>query len=377
MAPVIAALLLLLSARDARAQAAAMCVLPPNAVVKENCLLGRQSDFWAGDGEENGLTVSRAGASAGQLLRLTADMPAKGATVEIYRLGHYAAFGARLIARITPADGAKAIDIEWRVPSDALSGIYLARLSGRRREARAAFVVHEEPAPEDARPRRDVLVIVGGDGCAPRLRCVFSREQPLLRWLERNGFDAAYVDAAEAERDPRLLRRARVLATAADDSLWPAGLRAAVDAARAEGAALALLGGPGSADPAPEDGIQRPLVVAAAAADEPLWRHTEVAELAEGATASFPELAGPRLPAEAPKPTLERGAFFTRAARWVWGLDNRHDGGGREAARRAIRQATLNALVDLGAVPGALEPGLKPASAPPTARSRPRDGAGR
>lgn len=357
----IAALLLALPGA-ARAQGAAACVLPPNAVVKENCFIGRQSAFWDGGEDAPGL-LSESGASPGETLKVRADLPGRDASVEIYRLGYYAGFGARLISTLRPPEGAKTVDFDWRVPDDALSGIYVAVASAGRKHLRSSFVVRESTGA-----RRDVVVLVGGDACAPALRCLLSRELPLLRFLERNGFDAAYVDAGEAAIRPERLLSGRVIATAADDAAWNPAVAAAVAFAREAGAAAVFLGAPGSADPPAGEGYERPLTISVEP-EAPLWRGTDVADAVRAQACTFPELAGPRVSPVAPAPpSLEPpeegrgGCFRSRAARWVWGLDNRHEGGSGSAARRAIRQATLNAFTDLGAIPGALEPGLRASS---------------
>lgn len=357
-----ALILLLLAPARAGAQAAAACILPPNAVVRENCLLGRQSGFWAGAPGETALEASPGGAAPGETLRLASGVPARGARVEIYRLGYYAAFGARLISRLELPDADENAAFEWTVPPDALSGVYVARLEARGRRARGYFVVRPRG------PVRDVLVLVGGDGCKPELSCMLSREQPLVRWLERNGFDAAYLDAAAAAARPELLLGGRVLIAASDDVLWPPALAQAAEAARERGVESVFLGAPGSADPPAPEGYERALTLGRQEAAEPLWRDTQASELAARGTASFAELAGPRhdaagAPGFEPRSGGRGGLFRSGAARWVWGLDNKHEGGSGAAARREVRQATLNVLADFGVRPAALEPGLRPASA--------------
>lgn len=71
----------------------------------------------------------------------------------------------------------------------------------------------------------------------------FSAEYPLLRWLERNGYDTSYIAGVDTDRRGEILRQHRVFITAGHDTYWSAAQRRHIEAARDAGVHLAFLGG--------------------------------------------------------------------------------------------------------------------------------------
>ena len=334
----------------ARAQTAA-CVMPPDAVVAENCLVGPERLGWRGpDRGRAELLVSAPGAARGETVAFAWRAGLRAARLELYRLGFYAGARARLVALVSSPPEAPSTAV-WQVPAGAASGVYVARLKAKGRlfgsvSARAFFVVRDDGG------RSDLIFLV------PRapLSKLAIYAWPALRWLEANGYDVSYVSSADVAARPGLLLGHRaVIVPRARDELG-ARVRKALEAARQAGVSLAYLGGRASP---PCAALEIPL----AEGREPLWRDTRAAEPLDGRPARFRDLRG--CGRGAGRPRLEKGrgsalVFDAGSARWAWGLDNAHPGPAR-AADPALAQATVNFLADMGVEPGALRPGLKPA----------------
>ncbi|MFG3037830.1 N,N-dimethylformamidase beta subunit family domain-containing protein [Streptomyces sp. NPDC048330] len=178
--------------------AAAAPAVPPartgdNPVVRENRAPG--SGGWAiGDDETSGVDPARPeiegradrdSVAPGETLRLR--LSAAGATVSVYRVGHYG--GARARRLLTEAAAGTVWTLE--VPAAWVSGLHLAVLTtpaGRR--AHVHFVVREPARPSG------VLHVLSGDAGA---------EASVVRWLEEEGYDVTYAtrrDVREGRVDP-------------------------------------------------------------------------------------------------------------------------------------------------------------------------------
>ncbi|MFD3662176.1 N,N-dimethylformamidase beta subunit family domain-containing protein [Streptomyces sp. NPDC058659] len=156
-----------------------------NPVVRENRAPG--SDQWAvGCAETCGVDPARpqiAGradrdsVAPGETLRLRLSTP--GATVSVYRLGHYA--GARARHLLTETDTGTLWTL--KVPAEWVSGLHIAVLTtpdGYR--AHVPFVVRE-PARASG-----VLHVVSGEPGA---------DASVVRWLEEEGYDVTYATAGD------------------------------------------------------------------------------------------------------------------------------------------------------------------------------------
>ena len=67
-------------------------------------------------------------------------------------------------------------------------------------------------------------------------------EFPLVRFLERYGYDVAYTTDVDTDRDPSELLRHRLVMTAGHDEYWTKAMRDGFEAARTAGVNLAFMG---------------------------------------------------------------------------------------------------------------------------------------
>jgi hypothetical protein len=217
--------------------------------------------------------------------------PAARYRIELYRLGWYRGTGARFIACIPagchrdhkgkarryprPSPKTGLVRVAWpvtdtfRFPRSAVSGYFLARLvltSGRAR-GEVTYV----PLVLRALPSRRSKILVqasvntwqafnnwGGKSLfafnsthqVPANHVSFSRptgaplqwEMGLLRFLEREGYDVSYTTDVDTDRDPRELRRHRLVISSGYDEFWSKAMRDAFEAARDSGTNLAFIG---------------------------------------------------------------------------------------------------------------------------------------
>jgi hypothetical protein len=73
-------------------------------------------------------------------------------------------------------------------------------------------------------------------------RSPFVYELPLIRWLEREGFDLVYQTNVDTHRDPWSLTGPRMIVTAGHDEYWTREMRDAFDDAQRRGVSLAFMG---------------------------------------------------------------------------------------------------------------------------------------
>jgi hypothetical protein len=127
------------------------CLSPANKIVEENCKPGQPPTEWdvngAGDPEIQGFATDIS-VNVGETVsfKIRTDSPAY--RIDLYRLGYYGGSGARRVDTIEPSValpqaqpacltdeatrlydcGNWQVSASWRVPADAVSGIYVARL---------------------------------------------------------------------------------------------------------------------------------------------------------------------------------------------------------------------------------------------------------
>jgi hypothetical protein len=225
-------------------------------------------------------------------------VPAARYRVVVYRLGWYQGLGARRIGCLPSCTGDEQgspqavpapdpttgrLDAGWpvtdtfRVPPDAVSGYYLVEFvltTGPESGAAAlTYVVVRAPAGQAA---SDAVVQVpvntwqayndwGGKSLYDDLstngrranRVSFDRpydwhplpggqplewEYPLVRWLERSGYDVSYQTDVDTDADPASLLRHRLVITAGHGEYWSKTIRDAFQAARDSGGNLAFMG---------------------------------------------------------------------------------------------------------------------------------------
>jgi hypothetical protein len=274
-----------------------------NPVVAENQRPGSTPSAWdvrgSGDPTIQGFATDIS-VAAGSTVSFKIDTEAAGCVIEIFRLGYYQGKGARKVAEIPPDQvrarrqppgrtdpdtglldcGNWEISAAWEMPADAVSGVYIAKLT--RTDTRGAshipFVVRHDASTADilfqtsdttwqaynraggaslysgtpgerydtqTRARKvsyNRPFVTRGDDAGRSF--LFSTEYPAIRFLERNGYDVAYAAGVDTDRrGTRALRAHRVFLSVGHDEYWSAAARDHVRAARDAGVHLMFLSG--------------------------------------------------------------------------------------------------------------------------------------
>ena len=156
------------------------------------------------------------------------------------------------------------------MPSDAVSGIYLARPTrqdvGGDLASHIPFIVRDDDGGSDllvqtsdttwqAYNQYGGYSLYGGpQGHAhkvsynrpfttrdtPTEDWLFNAEYPMVRWLERNGYDVSYFTDVDSDRNGAEILEHNVFMSSGHDEYWSAGQRANVTAARDAGVDLAF-----------------------------------------------------------------------------------------------------------------------------------------
>jgi hypothetical protein len=289
----------LLAAAPANAQAP--CDPPVNEIACENSKPGTHSSDWqvsgAGDLSIQGFATQMS-VDQGSTIDFKVKTDATDYRVEIYRTGWYGGLGARLVDTVQPPAGLPqtqpscltelttglidcanwSVSATWQVPADAVSGVYIARLerADTGGASHITFVVRDDDGASDLIVQTSDTTwqaynSYGGmslynsspgtpwwsgrsykvsynrpltmrEGSSSR-SSYFGAEYPLVRWLERNGYDASYTSGVDtASRGQELLEH-RVFVSSGHDEYWSQEQRANVEAARAAGVNLAFFSG--------------------------------------------------------------------------------------------------------------------------------------
>lgn len=246
--------------------------------------------------------ASSASTSPGESLTLHVSTTSQRFDVEIFRVGWYGGRGARRIAEIRSLPGGRRdppspraadglLACAWPascrlgIGPDWVTGVYLARLTAAddRKQSYIPFIVRETEA------RRASLLFQcsvttwqaynnwGGkslydfnsDGGRRALRVSFDRpfasgpgaweglgagefltvahaprpsgwEYPMVRWLERHGYDLAYATNIDVHQDSALLVGRRALLIVGHDEYWSRAMRDRIEAARNRGTHLGI-----------------------------------------------------------------------------------------------------------------------------------------
>jgi N,N-dimethylformamidase beta subunit-like protein/uncharacterized protein DUF4082/Big-like domain-containing protein len=272
------------------------CDVPANEIVAENCKPGTPPAQWdvssAGSEAIQGFATDIS-VTQGSTVSFKIKTPATDYRLEIYRMGYYAGDGARRVGTVQPSAalpqaqpacasdastglvdcGNWSVSATWAVPADATSGIYFAKLV---REDATAGSSHVVFIVRDDDGRSDLLLqtsdttwqaynAYGGGNLysgAPAGRAykvsynrpfttrasspedwVFNSEYPMVRWLERNGYDVSYFTGVDSDRLGAELREHRAFLSVGHDEYWSGTQRANVEAARDAGTNLAFFSG--------------------------------------------------------------------------------------------------------------------------------------
>jgi hypothetical protein len=217
--------------------------------------------------------------------------------IDIYRLGYYGGAGARLwasnVSHANPARqpacltdpstllydcGNWALSATWATPSNAVSGVYIARLTATNGDAsHITFIVRNDSSTSDivyqtSDPTWEAYNSYGGSdfytGTAQignsQIRAykisynrpfatrgqtsgrdfLFSNEYPTIRFLERNGYDVSYVSGVDTDRyGATQLLKHKTFMSVGHDEYWSQAQRTNVENARDHGVNLMFLSG--------------------------------------------------------------------------------------------------------------------------------------
>ncbi|MGX7824059.1 DUF4082 domain-containing protein [Actinokineospora sp. 24-640] len=272
------------------------CDAPTNAIVCENSKPGTPKDNWFVEspyGSIEGFATATS-VQPGERLDFKIKTPSANYVVDIIRLGYYQGNGGRRQATLSPAVplpqtqpqcgydntsgmvdcGNWGVSASWFVPSTAVPGFYVANFI-RNDEAGASqfpFVVRNDSSTSDIvvqtsdqtwqaynkygdRPGiNEFNMYEGGFPGSPDGRAYkvsynrpyrnagtsnfLNAEYPLVRFLERNGYDVTYLSGVDVTRNPNLLKNHKVYVSSGHDEYANAVQRAGIEAARDAGTSL-------------------------------------------------------------------------------------------------------------------------------------------
>ena len=271
-----------------------------NPIATENALPGNPSSQWdisgAGDPTIQGFATEisvNKGSTVNFKINVTGTN--KNFSINIYRLGYYQGNGARLISNLgsftgvtqpSPSINASVGLVDcgnwsqsasWSVPSNAVSGIYIAKLtrSDNGGSSHIVFIVRDDASTADilfktsdatwhaynnyggygfyegstgnTAGRADKVSynrpfntrnLGGGD-------FLFNAEYPMLRWMERNGYDMTYATDVDMEKNVTTITpsKHRILLSVGHDEYWSLNERNTFENARNAGVHLAFFSG--------------------------------------------------------------------------------------------------------------------------------------
>ncbi|GIH12932.1 DUF4082 domain-containing protein [Rugosimonospora africana] len=269
----------------------------PNPIVCENAKDGTPESVWdihgSGDDTIQGFATDIS-VNIGQTINFKIKTDAPQYTIDIYRLGYYKGDGARYIDSVTPIAnvaehqpdnclfdpdteiydcGSWAVTASWPVPVTAVSGVYVATLkrTDNQGKSQITFIVrndasHSQMLFKTSDATWQAYNMYGGadfyhgfdNGRAYKLSYnrpfatrgdnsgrdfLFSNEYPMIRFLERNGYDVSYTTDVDADRYGSLIRNHNIFLSVGHDEYWSENERDNVEAARDAGVNLAFFSG--------------------------------------------------------------------------------------------------------------------------------------
>ncbi|WP_367138314.1 DUF4082 domain-containing protein [Saccharothrix sp. HUAS TT1] len=277
--------------------------MPLNAIAAENQQPGNPATEWDLGGTASTTIegfATRMSVNRGATVDFKINTDSADYRIDVYRLGYYGGLGARKVATIQrdapspqPAPGGDpaiglhdagnwSVTASWAVPADAVSGVYLAKLVRQDGVAGAShipFVVRDDGNQHDiAFQTSDTTwhayngwggasLYGGGATASPDGRAykvsynrpigtrdaiglyagpqdyVMSAEYAAIRWLERNGYDVAYLSGVDTGPGDVPLTPFKVFMSTGHDEYWSGEQRAHVEAARDAGVHLVFISG--------------------------------------------------------------------------------------------------------------------------------------
>lgn len=267
-----------------------------NPIVCENLKPGADPDEWdisgAGDDSIQGFATDIS-VDAGSSIAFKIDTDATAYSIDVYRTGWYQGKGARFIQSVPVTAtlpqrqdecisdattelydcGSWAVSASWSVPADAVSGVYIAKLTREDTggSSHIIFIVRDDDSHSDvvfqtSDPTWQAYNTYGGSdfyqgaangrsfkisynrpfatrGNDSGRDFYFSAEYATVRFLERNGYDMSYISGVDADRHGSLLLNHRVFLSVGHDEYWSGAQRTNVEAARDAGVNLQFLSG--------------------------------------------------------------------------------------------------------------------------------------
>lgn len=268
-----------------------------NKISCENSKPGTPRSEWddqwgAGDDSIQGFSTDIS-VNVGQRVDFKIDTDARAYDITVYRLGYYGGDGAREITTVSPSAtlpqtqpacitqastelydcGNWAVSASWNVPTTAVSGVYIAQL--RRRDtggsSHITFIVRDDSSHSDlvfqtSDTTWQAYNDYGGSsfyhgGANGRTYKAsynrpfttrtgttnhdffFATEYPMVRFLEKNGYDVSYIAGVDTDRRGSLLTNHKTFLSVGHDEYWSGAQRANVEAARDAGVNLMFLSG--------------------------------------------------------------------------------------------------------------------------------------
>jgi hypothetical protein len=284
---------------SASAQVVDPCAPVENPVVCENSKTGNPQSEWdvsgAGDSNIQGFATDIS-VDQGQTVHFKVDTTYSAYHLDIYRMGYYAGLGARKVATVSglaqdqaaclqdaPSGltdcGNWAESASWAVPADAVSGIYFAKLvrdGGASDGSHVFFIVRDDDGGSDLLFQTQDTTWqaynqyggkslyqsdTGGPGTNPARAykvsynrpltvrgptpedSPFNAEYPMVRWLERNGYDISYFTGVDSARFGSEILEHQAFLSVGHDEYWSGTQRTNVTAARDAGVDLAFFSG--------------------------------------------------------------------------------------------------------------------------------------
>jgi hypothetical protein len=300
VAAFVSLIVLALLAGPAAAAPGAPCDAPVDVIACENTRPGTPQDVWDITGDGNTTIqgfATRTSINHGEAIQFKVKTTAPGYRIEIYRIGYYGGNGARLVDTVQPSAaqpqsqpacltdattglvdcGNWEVSATWNSPAGAVSGVYVARLvrTDTGGESHMLFVVRDDERGSSVVVKTadetwtaynnygGVSLYAHGSGTswwsgrgfkvsynrpltmreAEPFSSFFSSEYPLIRWMERNGYDVSYIAGIDAARRPAELLEHDMLVSSGHDEYWSHEQRANVEAARDAGVNLAFFSG--------------------------------------------------------------------------------------------------------------------------------------
>jgi hypothetical protein len=273
-----------------------------NPIVTENSLPGNPYSEWGvPDFRDNRIAgfSTNMSLNSGQTVRFKIDVQGGvNFTIKIYRIGYYNGDGARLIADLGTKSGVSqppgisdpatglldcsnwSESAHWDIPSSAVSGLYIAKIERSGGGSNhIVFIVRNDASNSDLyfqipdatwqayngyggnsnydgntgypnghavkvsynRPFFPYNSLFNTDGRGSDW--YMNAEYPMIRWLERNGYDVTYTGSNDVAHNGARILNHKAMVFVAHDEYWSKEQRDNVEAARNAGVHLAFFTG--------------------------------------------------------------------------------------------------------------------------------------